>query len=174
MPRQRLIINGKKFYQHPVFTNYASGKDGEIINFKTGKIIKPQLNNRGYNLFSICDKSLDKPKSYSCQRFIVETIRGVIPEGFEIDHINNCKIDNRVKNLQILTKKQNIENSKNKAIVSINIESGEEKYYISIKSASIELNIGVSEISSIFLKRKYHKTATSKNDGNKYRFEFVK
>lgn len=63
---------------------------------------------------------------------------------------------------------------KKKAIVSINIESGEENYYISIKSASIELNIGVSEISSICLKRKYHKTATSKNDGNKYRFEFVK
>ena len=29
--------------------------------------------------------------------------------------------------------------------------------YISIKSASIELNIGVSEISLICVKRKYHK-----------------
>ena len=40
MPQQRLIINGKKYYQHPVFTNYAASKDGEIISVKTGRIMK--------------------------------------------------------------------------------------------------------------------------------------
>ena len=91
MPRQRLIINGKKFYQHPVFTNYAASKDGEIINVKTKRILKPQLTGRGYYKFSVCDKSLDRTKNYRCHRFIYEAIRGVILEGFEIDHINNCK-----------------------------------------------------------------------------------
>ena len=32
---------------HPVFSNYAASKDGKIINVKTGKIRKPQLNNSG-------------------------------------------------------------------------------------------------------------------------------
>lgn len=42
-----------------------------------------------------------------CHRFIYESIRGVIPEGFQIDHINNCKTDNGIKNLQLLTPQEN-------------------------------------------------------------------
>ena len=173
MSLQRLIINGKKYYQHPIFTNYAASKEGEIINVKSGKIIKPQLSNQAYYLFSVCDKSLNKPKSYSCHRFIFEAIRGVIPEGFEIDHINNCKMDNRIKNLQLLTHRQNTEKSNNKAIISINNETGEEKIYISLKTAANELVIDAGSICAICRKVKHNKTARSKNNGNRYTFEFL-
>lgn len=46
------------------------------------------------------------------------------------------------------------------------------KKHISIKTASIELEIDASNISKICSKRKSCKSATSKKDGNKYRFEF--
>lgn len=74
MLRQIVPISGKKYYQHPVFSNYAASKDGEIINVKTGKIKKPQLNNRGYYSFLLYSKTLDKPKSYLCHRFVWECI----------------------------------------------------------------------------------------------------
>lgn len=61
MSRQRLIINGKKYYQHPVFSNYAASKDGEVINVKTVKILKMINHRNGYLYFSICDKKLEKP-----------------------------------------------------------------------------------------------------------------
>ena len=41
-------------------------------------------------------------------------------------------------------------------------------------TAEIELKIDATTISKICRKVKYHKTAISKNDGQKYRFEFVK
>ena len=72
-------------------------------------------------------------------------------------------VDNRVKNLQLLSHKQNVGKSKNKPIISINIETGEERRFISIQVASNELKINYSHVSKIC--RKKAKTATSKKDG---------
>ena len=38
MNRKKILSGGKKFYFHPIFTNYAASKDGEILNVKTGRI----------------------------------------------------------------------------------------------------------------------------------------
>ena len=46
-------------------------------------------------------------KSYQTHRFIWECFNGLIPDGKEIDHINNIKSDNRLSNLQLLTPKEN-------------------------------------------------------------------
>ena len=35
---QKILNGGKKFYIHPIFSNYAASKDGEILNVKTGRI----------------------------------------------------------------------------------------------------------------------------------------
>ena len=40
MLRKKVSIGGKKYYIHPIFTNYAASKDGEILNVKTGRILK--------------------------------------------------------------------------------------------------------------------------------------
>ena len=40
MNRKKILNDGKKFYIHPNFTNYAASKDGEILNVKTGRILK--------------------------------------------------------------------------------------------------------------------------------------
>ena len=48
------------------------------------------------------------------------------------------------------------------------------KKFLSIKAASIELEIFCSSISNICKKRNYRKTATSKKDKQKYSFEFLK
>lgn len=118
-------------------------------------------------------KSLIKKKNYYQHRFVYEVFKGAIPKFFEIDHINNLKFDNRIKNLQLLTPQQNNEKSHNKKIISTCIETGKEKRFISIKEASKELNIFDSNISAICCKRKSHKTATSKKDGCKYTFKFI-
>lgn len=68
---------------------------------------------------------------------------------------------------------ENVQKSCNKPVISINLDSKEEKYYINIKTVAIELNINASSI-SICLKRKSHKTATSKRDGSQYTFELKK
>ena len=171
--KQRVIINGKKYYKHPVFTSYAANKNGDILSLKNKRILKMINNGNGYLYFTICDKKLEKQKAYSQHRFGYEVFKGPIPRFFEIDHQNNIKSDNRIKNLQLLTHKQNIQKSNNKPIISTCIKTGKERRFISIKKASIELDINTAYISDICRKKMYCKTATSKRDGRKYTFKFM-
>lgn len=64
-------------------------KKGAIIHVTTRRELKPIINSKtGYCHVNICDKSLEKPKNYYVHRFVYESTKGVIPEGFEINHIN--------------------------------------------------------------------------------------
>ena len=168
--KQRVIFEGKKYYKHSVFSNYAANKNGDILSLKNKKIIK-MINCNGYLYFNLCDKTLSKPKIYYQHRFVYEVFKGSIPRFFQIDRINNVKFDNRIKNLQLLSHKQNIEKSKNKPIISTCINTGKEKRFISIKEASKELNIFDSNISAICKNK--NKTTTSKKDGCKYIFRYL-
>ena len=170
--KQRVITDGVKYYKHQVFSKYAASKNGEVINVKTARIIK-MIKCNGYLYFNVCDKKLEKPKNYYQHRFVFEVFRGPIPRCFEVDHINNVNSDNRIKNLQLLSHKQNVGKSKNKPIISINIETGEERRIISIQVASTELKINYSHISNICCKRKSYKSATSKKTGTKNTFKFL-
>ena len=169
--KKRVIIDGVKFYRHYTFSDYAANKDGVVINLKTKRIIKISKSNSGYLYFSIYNKKLKKTKTYAQHRFVYEVFKEKIPTNLEIDHLNNLKSDNRIKNLQLLTKKQNIEKSNNKPIISISIKTGEKRRFDSIKQAGIELDISKSLISLICTNKR--KTAKSKKDGKKYTFKFL-
>ena len=171
--KRLIIVDGKEYYKHPVFSNYAANKDGDIYSLKRKKIINKNKDSNGYLFFIICNKKLEKQKFYYQHRFVYEVFRGPIPHGFEVDHIFPVKTDNRIKNLQLLTHKQNVEKSKNKAIISTCIETGKERRFISIKKAAIELDINAGSISNICCKRKSYKTATSKKDNQKYTFRYL-
>ena len=54
-------------------------------------------------------KKLGKPKDYLQHRFVCEVFQGPIPSCFEVDHLNNFRSDNRIKNLQLLTPQKNSE-----------------------------------------------------------------
>ena len=172
--KQRVKFEGKKYFKHPVFSNYAANKNGEVINVKTGRIIRMSKSGNGYLKFNLSNKKkLEKTITYFNHRFVFEVFKGPIPKCLETDHINGIKTDNRIKNLQLLTHKQNIQKSNNKPIISTCIETGKEIRFKSLKQASIELNINVSYISDICRKKMYCKTATSKRDGRKYTFKFI-
>ena len=91
MNRKKVTIGGKKFYIHPIFSKYAASKEGEILNVKTGRILKKNLTDQGYYQFKISDKNLIKPKNCLIHRFEWECVRGVIPEGFVIDQIDTVR-----------------------------------------------------------------------------------
>ena len=100
--KQRVIIEGVKYYKHPVFSNYAASKNGDVINVKTKRILKMRNNGKGYLNFALSDKKLEKTKNYYQHRFVYEVFKGMIPSCFEVDHQNNVRSDNRIKNLQLL------------------------------------------------------------------------
>ena len=124
-----------------------------------------------YILIYNYDEKLEKRKNYTQHRFVYEVFKGPIPRFFEVDHINEVKSDNRIKNLQLLSHKNNIEKSKNRPIISINIETGKKRRYNSIKTAAIELDIGAGNISKVC--RKKCKFLSSRRDGYRYTFKYL-
>ena len=131
------------------------------------------MSNQGYYQFTVNNKKLIKPKNYLVHRFEWECIKGVIPEGFVIDHIDSVRTNNKIENLQLLTLAENVRKGNSKPILSFNIKNKKQKNYESIVSASIDLDISFSIISRICRKVKYHKTVISKKDGDRYTFEFL-
>lgn len=78
--------------------SYYVVDDGHIYN-ESGKEIG-SVNKNGYAVIS----------SVLVHRIIWETFNGEIPEGYEIDHINTVRNDNRIENLRLATHKENSNN----------------------------------------------------------------
>ena len=51
-------------------------------------------------------------KRYPTHRVVWTLLKGAIPEGLEIDHINRQRDDNRIENLRLVTRKENAFNLK--------------------------------------------------------------
>ena len=68
---------------------------------------KGYLNSTGYLETSVYSNG--KHKIYQAHRFIWESInQQIIPDGYQIHHINNDKQDNLIDNLELVTRQQNM------------------------------------------------------------------
>lgn len=167
---ENIIFNNIKFHVHPIYNRYAASKEGQIYGKKHKIILKQNENtgNGGYlYFFAYGEKGR---KNYSVSRFVYECFYGEIPNDKQIDHIDNNKHNNRLNNLQLLSKKENIEKAHNKSVISFNIETRKEKKFRSIKEASEEIGISSSMFCAICKKR--CKIAKSKKDGMIYIFNY--
>ena len=78
---------------------------GGALRKTNEKILKPFLNADGYSVITLYKNR--KRKFYLAHRLIWETFNGEVPKGYEINHISECKTDNRLSNLNLLTHKAN-------------------------------------------------------------------
>ena len=78
-------------------------------DFKQDKLVLCKLTKQRDGYLSI---KLSKPirKSIKAHRLVYETFIGDIPQGYEIDHINAIRDDNRIENLKLCTHKENMNN----------------------------------------------------------------
>ena len=61
--KKRVIIDGVKFYKHPVFFNYVANKNGDIFSLKSKKILSKKRNNgNGYLIFCLLSEKLEQKK----------------------------------------------------------------------------------------------------------------
>lgn len=75
------------------------------INARVGEIKKVGKSSMGYWQFSGFFGG--KAKNVYVHRAVAEAFIGEIPDGYEINHKNGIKTDNRVENLEIVTRSQN-------------------------------------------------------------------
>ena len=90
---------------HP---KYEVSNYGRVISYKRSKskFLALHLNRDGYVLVPFCENgSLSKASVHSV---VLRAFMGPPPPGHECHHKNDIKDDNRLENLEWLTKKQNI------------------------------------------------------------------
>lgn len=93
------------------YEDYDASNFGRVrsLNYNhTGKtkILKLFKKENGYLQVCLCKEG--KRKMFYVHRLVYETFNGVIPDGYEVNHINEIKTDNSVWNLNLMTPKENI------------------------------------------------------------------
>lgn len=83
---------------------YAITEDGRVWSYLKNKWLTPS-NNRGYKHVNLHNDG--KIKMFLIHRLVYETFRGPIPPGMTVDHIDGCKDNNHILNLQLLTRGDN-------------------------------------------------------------------
>lgn len=85
-------------------------EDGLVFRYdlKTDRLVlkSTSYNKDGYERFHVNRKG--NCKGTLVHRLVWETFNGNIPKGFEIDHINNIRSDNKLCNLQLITHVDNV------------------------------------------------------------------
>ena len=90
------------------FNKYEVYDDGRIWSYSHKKWLKQRTTKFGYKEVQLYDNE-GKQKHYLVHRVVYESVSGEpIPEGMQINHINESKTDNRFENLNLMTCKENI------------------------------------------------------------------
>ena len=170
MTREYVKYQGIKFYRHPKYEKYLASRCGQILSLKRKekKILKLNTNCWGYYHFNLSKNGI---KRYSVHRFVFETFNGEVPVDKHVDHADNCKENNSIKNLQLLSPKENIRKSKCKKVISYNLETQEEMTFNSNKEAAEFYQIHKSTVSKNC--KKETKITKSKKDGKKFQFFYL-
>ena len=86
------------------------------------------MTDQGYYQFQINDKKKWLNQRITpIHRFEWECIKGVIPEGYVVDHCDSVKTNNKIENLQLLTVSENVRKGNSKPIKSFNIKNNDQK-----------------------------------------------
>lgn len=90
------------------YSKYEVYSDGKIWSYSQKKFLKPTTNHNGYQRVLLSDNE-GKRKWYFVHRVIWEAVtRSTIPEGMQVNHIDERKDNNARSNLNLMSPKQNI------------------------------------------------------------------
>lgn len=144
------------------------------------RIMRQSDDGNGYMKVCLTDHSTGKKYCRKVHKLVADAFLGPHEAGDTVDHIKSGpegKLDNSVRNLQWLSRPENIKKAyrdgmcdaritrQNKAIFAIDLWTGKEAYFSSINEASSMLGIDRSSISHV-LRGDHSRTSH-------YRFEYA-
>lgn len=113
------------------------------------KILKPGINQYGYYQVQLYKNSIGK--MYIVHRLVWIAFNGPIPEGLQVNHINEIKIDNKLENLNLMTPKENTNwgtgiERRAKAVLQFTLDNIFVKEYQSTMQVARELGFSCGHI----------------------------
>lgn len=87
---------------------YAVSNMGNVRGADGIRLLKPGCNEKGYKHVVICNNGILKNKKI--HHLVMEAFVGERPIGYDTDHINRIKGDNRLENLRYCSKHDNMLN----------------------------------------------------------------
>ena len=131
MKRDFRDIPGFEGYYEINSDGIVRAKDRQVNNrgtivIRKGGIKRPHDNGRGYLQVNLHREN--KIYKLYIHRLVYIAFVGEIPDGAEVDHRNNNRRDNRLRNLQLLSKVENLQKMlKHNPHVLKNLELGRKK-----------------------------------------------
>ncbi|HBN5071741.1 TPA: HNH endonuclease [Listeria monocytogenes] len=103
------FIDGEMWEFIPFNSRYLVSSEGRVFSLKTNKVLIPHKNvstNDGYSRVKITNKR-GKARDYYIHRLMAMCfLKMPVKSRREVHHINNIKTDNRLENIQVLTRYQ--------------------------------------------------------------------
>lgn len=134
LKREEESLNRDKWKQADGFSRYFISDDGQIYSRKLKRNLPQGITASGYNQVDVYNDSGIK-KHMKVHRLVYMAHKGPIPQGLEINHIDECKTNNCIENLEAVTHKQNM----NHATCPLRIGVAHKKY--PVEPTTIELEI---------------------------------
>lgn len=88
------------------FSRYLISTDGQVYSIERDKIISQYDNGCGY-LQVVIRNDNGEAKSMRVHRLVYMAHKGEIPKGLEINHKDECKTNNCIDNLELVTRAEN-------------------------------------------------------------------
>lgn len=107
--KQRKVVDGEEFVEVAESPKRFVSRAGHVIRVGSGGVVKvrPCDNGHGYTTISMPCYGKPSTKVY-IHRLVYEVFAGQIPYGWDVDHINDVRNDNRLENLRIMTHYDNL------------------------------------------------------------------
>lgn len=102
------LSNGKPIEWEQVkgFSKYLISTHGQVYSVNNDKILTQELTHRGYKRVHIYDDN-GNHKHMRVHRLVYLAHKGAIPKNLQINHIDECKTNNCIENLELMTNKEN-------------------------------------------------------------------
>ena len=90
----------------PGFKDYLLGTKQRVWSIRRKRYLKPGTSNSGYKVFCLMKDKVKKMVKRS--RLVCIVKYGEIPQGMTVNHMNLNKVDDRPRNLELLTIGDNV------------------------------------------------------------------
>ena len=108
IPIQRKDSTPIEWEPAPNFSRYLISDTGLVYSLISDKLVQQvDINGRGYLLARIYNDD-GQLKQMRIHRLVYMAHKGAIPDGMQINHKDECKTNNCIENLEVVTCKQNI------------------------------------------------------------------